>query len=284
VVMLGVRRRQPLWVLIGAGAILLDLYVVVAARSAGALLGLAMGASAMLTLALLLLAGRVLRAWLTAAVALCLVAAGLSYRWLTQELIETGARIFDKDPTLTGRTYLWHRAGDLIREKPMLGRGFDAFWVQGNIDAEGLWRYFGIEERGGFTFHNTAVELLVTLGWTGLILTAAVALIGAVFLVRKFVERPSIALVCWISLFLYQFARTPIETIGIAPFYFSTVLAFAALGAAFGRVKAPKAARAPYRHPQAPVSAPVDYTFTGWANARSAPARGSLRLLRPDEP
>ena len=282
--MLGVRHRRPLWIVVAAAAILLDLYVVLAARSAGALLGLAMGACAMLALAPLLAVGKAVRAWLTAAVALCLIAAGLSYRWLAQTMIEVGAQVFDKDPTLTGRTYLWYRAADLIQEKPLLGRGYYAFWLQGNIDAEGLWRYFGIDERGGFTFHNTAVELLVTVGWIGLILTAAVALVGVIALVRRFVVRPSIALVCWISLLLYQLARTPIESIGVAPFYFSTVLAFAALGAAFGRVKAPRPARVPYRSPNVIRLEPVDYSAAGWANTRPAPAPGSLRLLRgPDE-
>ena len=282
-VMLGVRRKQPLWVLLGGSAILLDLYVVLAARSAGALLGVGMSAGAMIALSTLLPAPRALRGFLTAAVALCLIGAGLSYRWLTETLITTGAQIFDKDPTLTGRTYLWYRANDLIAEKPLLGRGYEAFWIQGNIDAEGLWRYFGIEERGGFTFHNTAVELLVSLGWVGLILSGAVAVVGAVFLVRRFVEKPSIALVCWMSLFLYMAARTPIETIGISPFYFSTCLAFAALGAAFGRVKLPRRAHS-YRAPGVIDLKPVDYSVAGWANMRAAPAPGSLRLLRPAAP
>lgn len=239
-----VRRREIGWLLLACAAMLLDVYVVLASRSAGALLGLCMGAGAMLALAPLLAVGRAVRAWLTGVVALMLIAGGLSYRWLAETLIQTGAQVFDKDPTLTGRTYLWYRAADLIQEKPALGRGYYAFWRQGNIDAEGLWRYFGIEGRGGFTFHNTAVELLVTLGWVGLILTAVVALVAAFALVRRFVVRPSVALVCWMSLLLYMIARTPIETIGVAPFYFSTVLAFAALGAGFGRMR-PAAAQAP---------------------------------------
>jgi exopolysaccharide production protein ExoQ len=269
-VMLGFRRRQPQWVLLGLAGAALDLYVVVAARSAGALIGLGIGAAAMLLLAPLLLAGPVLRGWLTATIAGCLVTAGFAYRTLTESLIQMGARMFDKDPTLTGRTYLWYRADDLIREKPVLGRGFDAFWVQGNLDAEGLWRYFGIDERGGFTFHNTAVELLVTLGWIGLVTAAAVALVGGFFLVRKFVMRPSIALVCWIAILLYQVARMPIETIGIAPFYFSTALAFAALGAGLGRVKAPRRLMAahPYAAPAEVNLRLVDYSAAGWAEAR----------------
>lgn len=279
VAMLAIKHRQILWLAIAGAAMMLDLYVVLAARSAGALLGLGMGVSAMLALSPLLVVGKWVRAWLTAAVALCVLAAGLSYRWLAQTMIEVGAQVFDKDPTLTGRTYLWYRAADLIQEKPVLGRGYYAFWQQGNMDAEGLWRYFGIEERGGFTFHNTAVELLVTVGWAGLIVFAAVAVIGVLALIKRFVERPSIALLCWMSLLLYMLARTPIETIGVAPFYFSTVLAFGALGAGFGRVKLPRASRA-YAPSNVIHLTRVDYSAPGWATERPAPARGSLRLLR----
>lgn len=241
VAIIGLRRREVIWTLGALFAMALDLYVVVATRSAGALLGLGLGVGALLALAPLVIVGRAVRAWLTGAVAICLVAIGLSSRWLTQVLIDVGAQVFDKDPTLTGRTYLWYRAADLIHEKPALGRGYYAFWVQGNVDAEGFWRYFGIQERGGFTFHNTAVELLVTLGWVGLILCAAIALAGVFALVRRFVRKPSLTLVCWVAILLYQVARMPIETIGVAPFYFSTLLMFAAFGAGFRRVRPPRA-------------------------------------------
>jgi exopolysaccharide production protein ExoQ len=217
-------------------------------------------------------------------VAVVLLAVGLSYRWLAAAMIEMGASIFDKDPTLTGRTYLWYRAADLIREKPFLGRGYYAFWLQGNTDAEGLWRYFGIQERGGFTFHNTLVDILVTLGWAGAAVIAVVALVGVFALIRRFVTRPSLTLVFWMAVLLYQLARTPIETIGIAPFYFSTVLAYGALGAAFARARGPKAAQV--AHPQ--VRQLKAWTIAdaegGWANPRYTPARGSLRLLKAEEP
>jgi exopolysaccharide production protein ExoQ len=193
-------------------------------------------------------------------------------------MIDWGATLFDKDPTLTGRTYLWYRAAELIHEKPVLGRGYYAFWLQGNTDAEGLWRYFGIQERGGFTFHNTLVEILVSLGWAGVVVIGATVLIGAVALVRRFVSRPNLALVFWIAIFLYQLARTPIESIGIAPFYFSTVLCFAALGAAFGRVRAPRPQRAPYRPIRELQVVTVDGRPAGWARAE----RGGLQRVRPE--
>ncbi len=113
--------------------------------------------------------------------------------------------------------------------------GFGAFWRQGNIDAEGLWRYFGVTNRGGFTFHNTKVQILVELGWVGLSLAALLAAVGVIALVVRFVKRPSLPMCVWAGILLYELVRTPVEAIGIAPFYFSTVLIFAAIGVAFVR-------------------------------------------------
>jgi exopolysaccharide production protein ExoQ len=278
--MMAVRRRNLLWILICAAAVVIDFYVVLASRSAGALLGLGLGLVPLLVLAPLLAAGKAVRAWLTVVLAAALVTAALNYRLIATTMIEMGATMFDKDPTLTGRTYLWYRAADLIREMPTLGRGYYAFWLQGNVDAEGLWQYAGIQSRSGFTFHNTAVELLVTLGWVGLAVFFLVFLVGAIALVRKFVIQPSLALVFWISILLYEITRMPIESVGIAPFYFSTVIVFAALAAGFGRVRPPKAVRPPYRQAQIVQVLPLDYAEKAWANPRLVPVRGSLRLLR----
>jgi exopolysaccharide production protein ExoQ len=75
---------------------------------------------------------------------------------------------FGKDVTLTGRTYLWSEAIRLSADDRMFGRGYQAFWVQGQLDAERLWFEFYIESRGGFHFHNLYVETLVGLGVVGL--------------------------------------------------------------------------------------------------------------------
>lgn len=278
VAMMAMQSRSWLWIAFAAAAIGLDLYAVVSARSAGALLGLGMAVVAIVGLTPLVFAGRVLRAWVTSVVALLLLAVGLGYQTLAGAMIDMGATLFDKDPTLTGRTYLWYRAADLIREKPFLGRGYYAFWLQGNTDAEGLWRYFGIQERGGFTFHNTAVEILVTLGWAGLAVIGLTAVVAAIALIRRFVVRPNLALVFWIAIFLYQLARTPIEAIGIAPFYFSTVLCFAALGAAFGRIRQPEAAPQPRRPVRELQVVTVDGQPAGWTAAQ----RGGLQRLRTE--
>jgi len=283
VMVMSLHWRQWLWFGIFAVGACLELYAVMQARSAGAMLGLALGLVPLLVLSPLVNAGRPLRAWLTGAVALTIVFIALNIRALMTLMMNLGAELFDKDPTLTGRTYLWYRAFDLIQEKPVLGRGYFSFWLQGNIDAEGLWRYAGIVDRSGFNFHNTLVDLLVTVGWLGAAILIATALIGAVALIRRFILRPDLPLVFWIAILLYQLARMPIETLGIQPFYFSTTLVFAALGAAFGRLPAPRPAHRPIRSATPVQVWPVDYADEAWANPRLAPARGSLRLLRRRE-
>jgi exopolysaccharide production protein ExoQ len=284
VTLIAVQTRNWFWILFGFASIALDLYCAIAARSAGALLGLAMAVLAIAGLTPLVYAGKVLRAWITSMVGVCLLGIGLSYSAIAQTMINFGTSLFDKDPTLTGRTYLWYRAADLIREHPFLGRGFYAFWLQGDIDAEGLWRYFGIDGRGGFTFHNTFVEILVMLGWPGLILMGAVVLTGVIFLIRRFVASPSLPLVFWIGILLYELARTPIETIGVAPFYFSTALVFGALGAAFrpdrSRRRETEEARANAIALEAWTIASEPPAWAARGTRRPAPGSARLRLVK----
>ena len=215
-----------------------------------------------------------LRAALVVVVTTAIVIVGLGYRWISAALITLASDVFDKDPTLTGRTYLWYRASDLIAEKPALGRGYFAFWLQGNIDAEGLWRYAGIRSRSGFTFHNAAVEILVGLGYVGL------AVIGTAVLIAAVVREPTPVLAFWLVILLYELSRAPIESVGMTPFYHSTVLVFAALGAAFGKRATSWVAPGPAGKPVSFRAAPYEESR---ANAAlSIPhAGGSMRLRQP---
>lgn len=221
------------WKLAASAGLLLHLYVLYEAKSAGAMLGLAVGVGAMLTMFALRPIPPMVRGVLTVLMGTVVATIAIFYRQISAFLIEYATRVFDKDPTLTGRTYLWHRAGDLIAEQPLLGRGYNAFWLQGNVEAEGLWNYAGIGERGGFNFHNTAVEILVHMGWVGLIVIGLVAVAGLIALVARFVREPSPALCFWFGLLAYEIARMPMESIGFTPFYFSTALIYAAFGVAF---------------------------------------------------
>ena len=83
--------------------------------------------------------------------------------------------------------------------RPLLGTGFSAFWLQGNVAAEGLWQFGGIVDRAGFSFHNTPIELRVALGWIGMVIYFATVLTGGILLVRRFIQKPTVALVLFRS-------------------------------------------------------------------------------------
>lgn len=132
--------------------------------------------------------------------------------------------VLHKDATLTGRTGLWTFSKSLIAEKPVLGHGFAAFWRQGNLDAEGLWRTMGIAGRYGFNFHNQFIDVTVDFGYVGLaLLIFALAWIAAVCLLRVIVS-PSIAGAFLTAILVALYARLPVESLLIGPWNIFTLL------------------------------------------------------------
>ena len=91
-------------------------------------------------------------------------------------LLDAVLGLFGKDSTLTGRTYLWEQGWAAAMERPWLGYGYAAYWVQGFADPERLWAEFYIATRTGFHFHNTYVETLVELGFVGVTMLALIIL------------------------------------------------------------------------------------------------------------
>ncbi|MEZ5862929.1 MAG: O-antigen ligase family protein [Geminicoccaceae bacterium] len=76
----------------------------------------------------------------------------------------------DKDPTLTGRSYLWETGLLQVEQRPVLGTGFAAFWAAA-VD----WRTLRVLDLLGQVghFHNTLLEIAVELGLTGLVVALA---------------------------------------------------------------------------------------------------------------
>ncbi|TGQ65553.1 MAG: O-antigen ligase family protein [Mesorhizobium sp.] len=109
-----------------------------------------------------------------------LVGAGLivvvAFVALNLGLMDFVLGLFGKDSTLTGRTYLWEQGWNAAMRSPILGVGYAAYWVQGFAEAERLWNEFYITTRTGFHFHNTYVEALVELGFTGAVLISLIML------------------------------------------------------------------------------------------------------------
>jgi exopolysaccharide production protein ExoQ len=233
---LALQSGRPIWIALALAALpvlALQLFILSAARSAGAMVALGVGVG---LLALLLTVSRLPKAWrwsVTGFGGIFLLLTGLFRNQLAAQISEAAVQAFHKDPTLTGRTYLWYRAQMMIDEKPVLGHGFYVFWRWGNPDAEGLWQYAGIDSRSGFNFHNTGIETLMQFGWSGAVILAVTLTAAAIALVCRFAVRPTVVTAVWLSLCGFELVRSFYESIGPMPFYFSNVLLAAALGSAF---------------------------------------------------
>jgi exopolysaccharide production protein ExoQ len=209
-----------------------QVYATLAARSAGAVGGLIFALGVFALLLTFRKAGGRGRRVIVGIASVGAVVMAMTFLWFTDDVLTWLSVAFGKDVTLTGRTYLWERASELLLEHPLVGQGFGAFWQQGNLDAEGLWRFAHITDRTGFNFHNTAYDVLIELGWCGLLLFLVSVVKGFASVAAGYVRRPSMLNCYWLSVGAFLLVRMPIETIGIYEFYFSTVLLFAIFGSA----------------------------------------------------
>lgn len=69
-----------------------------------------------------------------------------------------------KDPTLSGRTYLWEAAIEKIQQRPWLGYGYQAFW-QSSGGAEYVWT--AVKYKASHS-HNGFVNIALDVGLVGL--------------------------------------------------------------------------------------------------------------------
>uniref|UniRef100_A0ACD5GNQ9 O-antigen ligase family protein n=1 Tax=Desertifilum tharense IPPAS B-1220 TaxID=1781255 RepID=A0ACD5GNQ9_9CYAN len=68
-----------------------------------------------------------------------------------------------KEPTLSGRTYLWEASIEKIRQRPWLGYGYQAFW-QVSGGAEYVWTAVRYQPAHS---HNGFINLTLDLGLLG---------------------------------------------------------------------------------------------------------------------
>lgn len=80
---------------------------------------------------------------------------------------ESIASFFGKDPTLTGRTEIWHAVLPSIMKRPILGYGYNSFWrgYQGEAANVSLASHWAVPSA-----HNGFLEVWLTLGGVGLAL------------------------------------------------------------------------------------------------------------------
>lgn len=217
-------------------ALLLELHNLIAAHSSGAILGVALAVPMIIAWnasRLMQLSSRFMIAIISAVAAFSAMAT--QSIWLPP-LVAGITSAMGKDSTLTGRTYLWGRADSLIAERPVLGLGYNAFWRQGNLEAEGLWRHAAIASRSGFNFHSTPTEIVVHLGYVGLVLFTLVFVAYLLMLMARTIVKPELPLIGWCGLLFYEASRMPFESIGAGPFHYTTTLLAAGLTVALSRI------------------------------------------------
>jgi exopolysaccharide production protein ExoQ len=135
----------------------------------------------------------------------------------------------NKDATLTGRTELWEIALSEIRRHPLLGQGYQAFWVHGNPVAEDIWMMFFIESRSGFNFHNTYISNAVEIGIVGVVLQAAIFLAAFGLCLAWALKHPRAESIFFSVLLLRQLILSFGEVVVYFQFDVVTVLSVVAL-------------------------------------------------------
>lgn len=161
--LLALGRQRGTWFWWGAAA--LSLVAIVLSRSAGALV-VALVLLAMLPLARFMQRSR---SAATPFLIVTLMAVGtvaiVAYADFTTVL-----GILGKDRTLTGRTDLWAFALDMIRQKPILGYGYDGFWLGWDGPSAFVWQEFDWLPPHA---HNGMIDLWLDLGAVGVALFLA---------------------------------------------------------------------------------------------------------------
>jgi exopolysaccharide production protein ExoQ len=163
--------------------------------------------------------------------------------------------ITGKDMTLTGRTYLWEKASELMSQSPLLGTGYGAFWFQGNPYAEEIWQHFGLIDRGGFNFHDLWYEQGVQLGFLGIATALLTLLVVSFRAVRWTLRFPTAESFFFLSFAMLVDMRSLLETEIFSQFSYTYVI-FVAAGL-YARYAPPIASQsAPTRALLAPKRAP----------------------------
>ncbi len=218
-------RRQPLLVrLIGVVGLIAGPFLLWRARSVGALLVAGPCLGVMLTVMSLKLLRRKLRP--IAVLGYAGVAAALAVMLAVAISSEKNLLLNDlgKESDLTGRAYLWYRAGFLIEQRPLLGVGYQAFWVRGNPEAEGLWRAEHIEVRGGFHFHNFYYETAIELGNLGFALITAEFVIVGIGIIVWALRQPGGESAFFCAIVMFYLLRSVAEVDFFGPFGVTAML------------------------------------------------------------
>lgn len=224
-------RRSLGWGLVALATVPPAIYSLLFSRSTGAWLASALAVSCLVAWII----SRRLQPATRAAVFIIflfavVVAASSSPFWMG-DILDALLESSGKDQNITGRADLWIVADEYIARRPFIGGGYAAFWIEGNLDAEALWRLLGLESGATFNFHNTARGIAVDLGLIGLAVFAIVWLYCGTRLFWRTMVTPSYFGIFFCSILAFIGPRLYFEQIGFSNLHFPTLLMIAGLAA-----------------------------------------------------
>lgn len=223
------RRLSARWRLPALAALVLGAMLLVMGQSSGALVS-TLGVVGVFGIIMVLQRMTPAMRLVTVALATTLVAAGaVMLSAISDELARLFLDLTGKDITLTGRTDLWAVAFMQIAERPLLGVGFQAFWVHGQPMAEQLWADFGITTRGGFNFHNTMISNAVEIGIPATALQTLIFVAATWSCLGWAIRRPSAASVFFALFMVRLFLLMWIEVVYFYQFSIPTAIIIVAI-------------------------------------------------------
>jgi O-antigen ligase len=171
-----------------------------------------------------------------------MVAAGvaLSFSVLFLNLGELFLSSVGRDPTLTGRTELWHQLLGM-KINPIVGTGFESFWLGTRLET--LWNIYWWHPNEA---HNGYLEVFLNLGWMGLVLMSAVIITGYRNVIRTLgldAESGRLRLAYFVVGVTYNFTEAAIRTMSLVWILFMlSIIALPTIAKTQGRVLTPPAA------------------------------------------
>ena len=214
---------------IAAIGALVGIAATVLAQSAGALMYLTVGVGGFFAIIVLRPARPAKRILIGSFALLGIALGGILFSLYADAIAATLLDFTGKDMTLTGRTDLWRIALRMIAERPALGVGYQAFWVQGSAPAETLWMMFGIEARSGFNFHNTYISNAVEIGLIGVAIQTAMIFASVLLSARLALRTGNGGAALLFAISLMSLAMTPIEVAVFFQFSLPSVLVVATI-------------------------------------------------------
>ena len=168
-------------------------YLAVHASMAGMAVWLVLKADSMTSLSCLGLAGAVLimstRRWVGAhgGYLLALTSGAIAVALIALFMDSGGTMVssLGRNATLTGRTQIWS-AVLAQHTNPLLGTGFESFWLGSRMQA--VW---DLSQRGIEEAHNGYLEMYLDLGWLGLLALAALIATGYRHAIDAFRSNPN---------------------------------------------------------------------------------------------